>query len=90
MQGPDYTHWHGTYEIAKHFYTKMVPEVEELIKAGKASGDAAKVKAAKALQAGLDEVLKSPEHRWYLGQMSPEERKKREQRAREFKSRYAK
>jgi hypothetical protein len=21
MMGPDYTHWHGTYEVAKTFYT---------------------------------------------------------------------
>jgi hypothetical protein len=30
MQGPDYTQWHGFYEVAKHFYTKFLPEAEEL------------------------------------------------------------
>ena len=29
MMGPDYTHWHGTYEVAKHFYSKMIPELKE-------------------------------------------------------------
>jgi len=29
MMGPDYTHWHGTYEVAKHFYTHFLPEVIE-------------------------------------------------------------
>jgi hypothetical protein len=30
MMGPDYTQWHGFYEVAKHFYAKFLPEVEEL------------------------------------------------------------
>ena len=68
MQAPDYTHWHGTYDLAKHFYTKMVPEVEDLVAKGMASGDAEKVKAAEALQAKLDEILASENHKWYLGQ----------------------
>ena len=29
MMGPDYTHWHGMYEVAKHFYTKFLPAVVE-------------------------------------------------------------
>ncbi len=70
MMGPDYTHWHGTYEIAQHFYTRMVPELEHLIEQGKVSGDAKNIKAAKALQAKLDEVLNSDNHRWYLDKKS--------------------
>ncbi len=89
MQGPDYTHWHGTYEIAKHWYTEFVPELEELIDDGKASGDPEKVKAAEALAAALDEILNGEEHRWYLDKMSPEERAERAKRADEFKKRYA-
>jgi hydroxylamine dehydrogenase len=68
MQAPDYTHSHGTYDLAKHFYTKMVPELEELVAEGMASGDPEKIKAAEALQAKLDEVLASDNHKWYLGQ----------------------
>ena len=26
MMGPDYTWWHGFYEVAKHFYFKFIPE----------------------------------------------------------------
>ena len=26
MMGPDYTWWHGMYEVAKHFYFKLLPE----------------------------------------------------------------
>ncbi len=31
MQGPDYTQWHGFYEVAKHFYFKFLPEAEALM-----------------------------------------------------------
>lgn len=30
MMGPDYTQWHGFYEVAKHFYTKFIPELQAL------------------------------------------------------------
>ena len=30
MQGPDYTWWHGMYEVAKHFYEKFIPQLEEV------------------------------------------------------------
>ncbi|HBR18304.1 MAG TPA: cytochrome C552 [Deltaproteobacteria bacterium] len=30
MMGPDFTQWHGFYEVAKHFYTKFIPELTEL------------------------------------------------------------
>jgi hydroxylamine dehydrogenase len=90
MQGPDYTHWHGTYEIAKHWYTKFIPELEHLIEDGMESKDPKLVEAAKALRAGLDKMLESPEHRWYIGKMSVEEKAARDARAKEFKERYAK
>lgn len=33
----DYTHWHGTYEVVKHFYAKFVPALEDLIEKGQKS-----------------------------------------------------
>ena len=71
--GPDYTHWHGTYEVGKHFYTKMIPKLETLIRQAKESADPKKATAAEALQIKLDEVLNSPSHRWYLDKMDPAE-----------------
>ena len=66
MMAPDYTHWHGTYDLAKHWYTKFVPQLEDLIaKGNKAGGE--KAKAADALQKKLDEVLSNEDHKWYLG-----------------------
>ncbi|MEZ4743361.1 MAG: multiheme c-type cytochrome [Bdellovibrionota bacterium] len=88
MMAPDYTHWHGTYEVAKHFYTKLIPEIEHLIEKGLASKDGKKVDAAKKLQKGLDEVLASDNHKWFIGKMSEKEKKVREKRAEEFKKRY--
>lgn len=90
MMGPDYTHWHGTYEVAKHFYSEMVPELEHLISAGRASGDAGKSAAADALEKKLGEVLGSANHRWYLNQMDPAEKAERARRQAEFQQRYSK
>lgn len=63
MQGPDYTQWHGFYEVAKNFYTELIPEAEEL---AKDSPEAMKV---------IEEVMASDYHRWKQG-MSKEEREK--------------
>jgi hypothetical protein len=30
MMGPDFVQWHGLYEVAKHFYTKFLPEARAL------------------------------------------------------------
>lgn len=30
MMGPDYTQWHGFYEVAKNFYNEFLPEAERL------------------------------------------------------------
>lgn len=29
MMGPDYTWWHGMYEVAQHFYFRLLPEARE-------------------------------------------------------------
>ena len=90
MMGPDYTHWHGTYEVAKHFYTEMIPELEDLVRQGKQSGVPEKVAAAEKLEKKIDEVLNTPNHRWYLNKMDPAEQAERARRQEEFKSRYNK
>ncbi len=88
MMGPDITHWHGTYEIAKHFYSKFLPELEDLIAKGNASGDEKKIEAAAALEAKIDEVLNSNNHKWFLDKQDPEEAAARKTRQEEFKGRY--
>ena len=29
MMGPDYTWWHGIYDVAQHFYFKFLPEAKK-------------------------------------------------------------
>lgn len=90
MMGPDYTHWHGTYEVARNFYSEFVPELRELIDHARHSGDAAKVKAAEALARRLEEILNDRNHRWFLNKMDPADAALRKQRQDEFKARYSK
>ncbi len=56
MGGPDYTHWHGMYDVAEVFYFKFIPE---LMRLAKEHGMADKYKKA------VDEILSRPEHQWY-------------------------
>ena len=88
MMGPDYTHWHGTYEVARNFYTEFIPELFELVEHGEASNDPALKEAAEHLKKGIEEVLNDPNHQWFLGKMSDKEKKAREERAKEFQERY--
>ena len=90
MMGPDYTHWHGTYEVAKHFYSKYVPELEELADKNADSKDPAKKEAAAKLHKLLEETLKTTNHQWYINQMDPAEKARRDQERKEFQQRYAK
>lgn len=90
MMGPDYTHWHGTYEVAKHFYSHYIPELRELVAQNQNSDDPAKKKAAAELSKLLDQTLNAPNHQWYLNKMSPEEKALRDKQGKEFQDRYAK
>ena len=88
MQGPDYTHWHGTYEVARNFYSELIPELEELVEKGHASDDPALHAAADNLRNVIDKVLSSDDHKWYLGQMDPAEKARRDAEREDFKERY--
>ena len=90
MMGPDYTHWHGTYEVAKHFYSHYIPELQELVEKSKDSADPAKKAAAEKLAKLLDETLNGANHQWYLDKTSPEEKAQRDQQRQEFQKRYGK
>jgi len=50
MMGPDYTWWHGIYEVAQHFYFKYIPELRKLD-----DPDLNKL---------IDETLADPMHNW--------------------------
>jgi hypothetical protein len=61
MNGPDYTHWHGMFEVAERFYQKLIPQARELTHQAAKAGKSAE---AAAVQAVLDEILRRPEHAW--------------------------
>ena len=90
MMAPDYTHWHGTYEVAKNFYSEFIPAVQEVLDRGLASSDPTKLAAAAKLEARLEEVLNSDDHKWFLGKMDSAERERRRKAQEDFKARYGK
>ena len=55
MNGPDYVHWHGMYEIARHFYTEFLPMVQER---------ADKTGKGEKYRQMIKEILSKPEHLW--------------------------
>ncbi len=87
MQAPDYTHWHGLYEVGKAFYTEFIPQAQELVRSGLAAGGT-KAEAAKTVGQLIDATLASDNHRWFLGQMSAEEKADRAKQREEFTKRY--
>lgn len=87
MMGPDITHWEGTYDLGKNFYTELVPELKELIEEGK-HGSTADKKAAIHLAKTLDEVLNSKLHRWFLGKEDAGVKARREAAQKAFKNKY--
>ncbi|RMF78770.1 MAG: hypothetical protein D6739_11525 [Nitrospirae bacterium] len=89
MMQPDYTHWHGLFEVAEAFYTELIPEAREKVEAGKKAGGK-KAKAARAVEKYIDELLNSENHRWFIGKMSAEEKARRARERAAFKARYAK
>jgi len=84
MQAPDYTHWHGTYDLAKHWMTKFVPELRDIIREYR---EEAPTETA-ALETLLDETMRSDNWKWSLNQEDPEVKRVREQRQKEFTERY--
>jgi hypothetical protein len=86
MMGPDYTQWHGNFEVAERMYTEFIPEVKELIEDAKKKGMTSQARQVENL---LHEMLNSDLHKWYIGKMDPEELKKRKEAAAEFRTRYS-
>jgi hydroxylamine dehydrogenase len=84
MQAPDYTHWHGTYELARNWNSRFIPELREIIHR---YADTAPEEVA-ALDQLLEEVLSSENHRWSINEEDPAVKEAREKRQEEFRSRY--
>ncbi|MCS6914891.1 MAG: multiheme c-type cytochrome [Myxococcales bacterium] len=61
MQGPDYTQWHGFFEVAENFYTRLLPLAHKL------------GQGVPAVEAILRQIDSDPRHAWRKG-LSPQER----------------
>lgn len=59
MMAPDYSHWHGMYEVAERFYMQLVPQARELALQASEAGNQA---AADKVNQAIDEILARPEH----------------------------
>ncbi|RTZ60629.1 MAG: hypothetical protein DSZ33_02525 [Gammaproteobacteria bacterium] len=88
MMAPDFTHWNGMYEVAQHFYTDLIPELEEMVFRGAASGDDNERKAARALKDKMDEILNTDNHKWFLGKVDPKDAAARKEAAKKFNEQY--
>jgi hydroxylamine dehydrogenase len=64
MMAPDYTHWHGMYEVADRFYVQLIPQARELAHRAELDG---KDEAAANVYSIVDEILARPEHQWAEG-----------------------
>lgn len=62
MMAPDYTHWHGMYEVAERFYVELIPQARELTEEAREHGHH---QAADAVDAVIDGILERPEHQWF-------------------------
>ena len=88
MMGPDYTQWHGMFEVANRFYTEFIPELRDIIQKGKDEGGE-KRSAANDVESKMNEILNSDMHRWYIGKMDDKEKASRKKASEDFKKRYA-
>lgn len=86
MMAPDYTHWHGTYDLAKHWMTKYIPELREIIRDFDGKPEAKEQVAA--LKALLHEVQNSDAWKWSINKEDPKAKADRQKRQQEFDSRY--
>jgi len=84
MQAPDYTHWHGTYDLAKNWMTKFIPEIKEIIHDYRSSAP----EEVSELKRVLRKVQNSENWRWSINKEDPEVKKARAKRQKEFQDRY--
>jgi len=62
MMAPDYTHWHGMFEVAERFYMELIPMAREITDHARGTGHAG---AGRAVDAVIDGILARPEHVWF-------------------------
>ena len=89
MFAPDYTQWHGFFEVAERFYMEFLPQVREIVEHARAEGGE-KAKAANEVEEMVMATLEMDEHKWFTGDEPADVKEARKKAAEEFKERYAK
>jgi len=69
MMAPDWTHWHGLFEVAYNFYFKMLPEADKIVKEKGTRAD------KRAWAEFKKKLFSTPEHKWFKGMPKSELRK---------------
>jgi hypothetical protein len=65
MMAPDYSHWHGMYEVAERFYMSVIPEARDI---AHRAAEAGRTEQARRVNALIDAILARPEHAWFLAE----------------------
>jgi hydroxylamine dehydrogenase len=86
MQAPDYAHWHGTYDLAKNWNSKFLPEIRDII--ARFEGNPSATADVAALKALLESTLQDVNHKWSINKEDPKVKENRSQRQKEFQSHY--
>ena len=81
MMAPDYTHWHGMYEVAERFYMELIPQAREITEEASHGGRAS---AARAVERVIDDILARPEHAWFEEGAEAETERVRQEMARRY------
>lgn len=70
MMAPDYTHWHGMYEVADRFYMEFIPDAQEI---ANHAIEAGKKEQGEAVIAVIEGILARQEHKWFIEQRAVRE-----------------
>ena len=87
MFAPDYTQWHGFFEVSDRFYMEFLGDARELVEHGKEAGGA-KAQAAGEIETMINTVLDMDDHKWFTGNEPEEVKEARRKAAEEFRKRY--
>lgn len=87
MFAPDYTQWHGFFEVAQRFYNEFLPQTGKILDAARLAGGT-KAETADEIGKLVALTLSSESHSWFKGSEPPEVKEARKKAAEEFNKRY--
>jgi len=74
MNAPDWSHWHGMYEVALNFYFHLLPHADKAVQEAYKKGKISK-RVVREWQKLKSEILNSIDHKWVKGLPKEELRK---------------